>query len=402
MNEGGLRRSLSLPLLTFYGLGTILGAGIYVLIAAVTAEAGAAMPLSFLLAGIIASFTAFSYAELASRYPRAAAEAVYVERAFGRPVLSAVVGYALVGVGIVSAATLTRGFVGYVAVFVDVPAPLAMTLLVLGLGTLAAVGMLASARIISAVTLIEIAGLVFIIGGAFEATADVGSELARLAADIEPGAATGVLSGAFLAFYAFLGFEDMVNVAEEVHAPARTLPRAIVLALVLSTGLYLLVACAVLLALPPAALAASTAPLADVTAALGYDPRLLGAISLVAVINGALVQIIKASRVLYGLACQGSAPRACARVSARTGTPLVATGAATAAVLAFALAMPLVSLAALTSAVTLGLFVLVNAALWWLKRRGETVAGAVSYPVWVPAIGAVLSLALCVAAVLVG
>lgn len=401
MSGATLRRQLTLPLVTFYGLGTILGAGIYVLVAAVAARAGPAMPFAFLIAAVIAGFTAFSYAELSSRYPRAAAEAVYVTHAFGQRWLAIAVGYALVLVGIVSAATLTRGFVGYFAVFLGVPDAAAMTGLALLLGAVAAVGILASARLVTLVTLIEIGGLLLVVGAAWTlepAAAPATSPVATLPA----GGIAGALAGAFLAFYAFLGFEDMVNVAEEVRSPARTMPRAILLALAISTVLYLLVTQAVLSALPAARLAESEAPMADVIAALGVDPRVLAAISLVAVVNGALVQIIKASRVLYGLAREGIAPAPFARVSPVTRTPLFATLIATALVLAFALALPLVGLAALTSGVTLAIFVLVNAALVRLKHRGVEVAGAASYPVWVPVTGAALSLALLAFAVVAG
>ena len=123
MSKPTLKRSLSLPLITFYGLGTILGAGIYVLIGAVASEAGSFTPIALLVAAVIAGFTAVRYSELSSRYPRSASEAVYVDNAFGFRLLTAVVGYAVVAIGIVSAATIARGFAGYFDLFVEILGP---------------------------------------------------------------------------------------------------------------------------------------------------------------------------------------------------------------------------------------------------------------------------------------
>ena len=154
-----LKRSLSLPLVTFYGLGTILGAGIYVLVGAVAAVAGPWTPCAFLLAAVIAAVTALSYAELVRRMPLCAAEASYVDAAFGRPLLTLGVGLAVVLAGVVSSATIANGFAAYLDVFVSAPRAVALCALIGTLTLIAAVGIEASVWAASLMTLIEIAGL---------------------------------------------------------------------------------------------------------------------------------------------------------------------------------------------------------------------------------------------------
>ena len=243
-----LARTLSFWLVTFYGLGTTLGAGIYVLIGAVAAQAGVWTPFAFLLAAAIASVTALSYAELVRRLPLCAGEASYVEAAFGRPALTRAVGLAVVVAGIASAATIVSGVTAYIAVFVALRACRAATV-VLGLTAIAAYGMALSAWVASALTMAAIAGLVFVV--AVGADAWQGASLAvALTPPRDLPALGGIVAGAFLAFYAFLGFEDMINVAEETRAADRVLPRAILTALVVATLLYLAVALTVVTALP--------------------------------------------------------------------------------------------------------------------------------------------------------
>lgn len=202
-----------------------------------------------------------------------------------------------------------------------------------------------------------------------------------------------ILSGAFLAFYAFIGFEDMVNVVEEVRQPQDTMPKAILLALMISSAMYFLVAVVALLGLPLDQLSASDAPLRDLLEVEHpLAGQLIGGISLFAIINGVLIQIIMASRVLYGMADQGSAPSVLANVWSVTRTPWLATLVVVALLLVFALWLPLVTLAKTTSFVILVIFTLVNIALWVLLRQ-EKVEKAVRLPCW-PIFGAMLCLGL--------
>ncbi|NWG87300.1 MAG: amino acid permease [Hydrogenophilaceae bacterium] len=383
-----LKRSLSLAQITYYGLGTILGAGIYVLVGKVAGNAGIYAPVAFLVAGLIAAFTAFSYAELSARYPFCAGEAVYVQQGLGLRPLSILVGGLIVLTGVVSCATLVSGFVGYLHVFLPLPHWLAVTLLIFGLWALASWGIVESVRAAVVVTLIEVGGLLLIIAVSGRHLQELPQRLPELLPPFDLGVWHGILLGAFLAFYAFIGFEDMVNVAEEVKEPQRNLPRAILLALGLATLLYLLVALAAVLTLPVGELAGTRAPLAEMyRRATGQEPVLIGLISLFAVTNGALIQIVMGSRVLYGMSRQGWLPRPLGYVSPRTRTPLIATAAMALAVQGLALGVELVALAKATSFIILIVFALINLSLVRVKRRQPVVEGVRSYPLWVPAAG---------------
>lgn len=387
-----LKRSLSLPLVTFYGIGTILGAGIYVLVGKVAGVAGMLAPVAFLLASVIAGFSALSYAELAARLPRSASEAVYAQAGFGRPRLSLLIGLLMVLVGVVSSATLLHGFAGYLKVYVQWPDAWVILLMTLLLGAVVIWGVTESVLIAVIMTLFEMAGLVLIIWVAGDSFVQIPGRLTELSPTAEPFVWYGVLLGAFIAFYAFIGFEDMVNVAEEVIEPSRNLPRAIILVLVVVTLFYLLVSLASILTVPPERLAMTDAPLALVYAqATGRAPLFITLISLVSVLNGVLIQIIMASRVLYGLSRQGWLPGLLGQVAARTRTPVPAIVVVVAAILLFAWMLPLISLAKLTSFVTLIIFTLMNVALWRIKRRSDADYRGFQVPLWVPAAGATVS-----------
>lgn len=390
-NSVALKRSLSLPLITLYGLGTIIGAGIYVLIGEVAGQAGVYSPFAFLFAAVVAGFTAFAYAELSARFPLSAGEAVYVKQAFQRKFLTIATGWSVVLVGIVSAATLARGFVGYLELFLHLPNWLAISLLVVGLGLLAAWGINQSVWVATTITLAELAGLVIVLFVARDSLAALPQRWVELIPPLTADAWTGIALGGFLAFYAFIGFEDMVNVAEEVKNPQRNLPLAIIIALCVSTLLYMLVAFTAVLGLPIEALSHSSAPLATIIEHHDQtSPVSIGLISLLAVINGALIQIIMASRVIYGMARQAAAPRVFNNVNPLTRTPVRATIVTTITVLGLALWLPLVTLAQITSFITLTVFTLVNLSLWRLKILSPHPTGVVRYPLWVPVIGLML------------
>jgi amino acid transporter len=391
--QPSLRRTLTLPLITFYGLGNILGAGIYVLIGKVVAHAGMLAPLSFLAASLLASLTAFTYAELSARYPLSAGEAVYVQEGLGIEVLSALIGLLIIFAGIVSAATILVGFTGYLQVFVPVPELPADLIVVLLLGGLAAWGISESVKAAALITLVEIAGLVLIILVAAPGMVAAPAHMAEAAAAHGPEIGYGIFTGAFLAFYAFIGFEDMVNVAEEVRQPSRNLPRALMLALGISSLLYFMVAFAAVGSIDTVRLAESDAPLAFIyQQATGRDPVIITLIGMFAVINGALIQIIMAARVCYGMSTRGWLPGWLGRIHARTQTPVIATAIISTAVLMMAVWLPLESLAKATSYFLLLVFFLVNLSLWRLKRRAGQPAGVLCIPVWVPACGCVVSL----------
>ena len=377
--------------MTLYGLGTILGAGIYVLIGEVAGKAGMFTPVSFLMASVIAGFSAFSYAELSSRFPQSAGEAAYAQEAFSLRWISAAVGWSVVLIGSVSAATIANGFVGYFKIFIDIPDWAAIAMLVITLGIVAAWGITASVAVASIITVIEILGLLSVIVIAGDSFAEIPGRLREFIPPLEAQAWIAVTLGAFLAFYAFVGFEDIVNVAEEVREPRRNLPIAIILALGVSTLLYLLVSLSAVLTLPLEILAGSDAPLAAIYEhKTKLSPKFISAISIVAVVNGALIQIIMGSRILYGMGKRAMAPRTFSRVNRFTRTPLIATASITIFILALALWLPLLKLAEISSFITLAVFAFMNLSLWRLKRTNPRPAGVKTYPLAVPIVGFLL------------
>jgi amino acid transporter len=387
-----LKRSLSLTLVTLYGLGNILGAGIYVLIGKVAANAGQYAPLSFLVASILAGLTAFTYAELSSRYPLSAGEAVYIQAGFNLKLLSSTVGLLIILAGIVSAATITRGFVGYFHQFVPVPETLVIISLVAALGALAAWGIVESVRVAALLTLVELFGLLLILWVAAPAGEAIIEGLHSMTASIAISDWHGIMLGGILAFYAYIGFEDMVNVAEEVRNPVINLPRAILIALVISTVLYMAVALVAITSVPVAELANSDAPLAYIyQRTTGNTPTLISIIALFAVVNGALIQIIMASRVCYGLSRQGWLPAMFSSVNPITRTPLIATLLVSLSILVMALWLPVETLARGASLLLLMVFSLVNLALWRIKRNADSAPAGFTIPSWIPAAGFVSS-----------
>jgi len=386
-----LNRSLSLTMVTFYGLGTIIGAGIYVLVGKVAGEAGQFAPASFFIAALLAAFTAFSYAELVARFPHSAGEAVYVQRAFNWSMLSRVVGFLIVLVGIISTATLANGFVGYFDRFIELPSWITISVLIVGLGLLAAWGITQSVGVAALLTVVEIIGLAIVLWVARGVVIELPQHIDTLMPTADAVVWQGVLLGAFVAFYAFIGFEDMVNVAEEVKDPSRTLPTAIIITLVITTLLYVLVTMTAVAGLPLEQLAGSEAPLADMYSHFSGKPAtVIIIIGLLSVLNGILVQIIMATRVLYGMSAQGWLHDWFSRINSGTQTPLNATLVVVIIVWVMAISFPVLTLAKMTSFVTLIVFTLMNLSLWRVKLLEKNYDGF-SVPMVIPVLGAFCS-----------
>jgi APA family basic amino acid/polyamine antiporter len=393
VDGAGLRRALTLTHIVLYGLGVTIGAGIYVLIGAAAARGGMHAPVAFVLAAILMALTASSFAELGGRIPLAAGEAAYAREAFGSDRVATAVGLLVVAIAIVSAAAISVGSAGYLGVFLPLPQPVLIAGVVLAMGGIAAIGIRESVSFAGAMTIIEVGGLLMLI---LAGLASGGSDLVTRLPEVAPplGDArvlAGIMSAALLAVFAFVGFESVVNLAEEVHDPRRVVPRAIFWTLGLTTLLYVLVVWVALVAVPPAELARSGAPLALVFQRLtGGSPWIMSVIAIVATLNGIIVQVIMASRVLYGLGKQGSLPAPLMRVNAATRTPVNATVLTTALILALALALPLGHLADLTSRITLLMFAIINLALVRIKLRDRGHAPrrtAYVAPLWVPCAG---------------
>jgi len=250
-------------------------------------------------------------------------------------------------------------------------------------------------------TLIEAGGLIVIIAAGLHAGLPV-ADVLLAPPPLEAAALSGVAYASLLAFFAFIGFEDLANVVEEAKAPHRDIPRAMVLTLVISTALYLAVAAIAVLAVPVRELAASPAPLALVFRAVaGINPSTISAIAIVATLNTILAQMTMAARVVYGMAKQGDLPRFTGHVHPKTATPLVATALIVAATIVLALLVPFERLAEGTSLATLVVFALVNLSLLRLRHsKFHTPGQHVRVPVWVPVAGLAVCLAMMTAAVL--
>lgn len=385
-----LKRTLSLPLIAFYGLGTILGAGIYALVGEVAKRAEQFTPLSFLIASFIALFTAISYAELSSRFPQSAGSALYVRRAFKQKWLSGLIGWIVVLTGVTSAATIAHGFVKYFSLFFS-SSPCIILILVAILGSLVIWGIRESAIVIMCMTIIEVGGLLLII---FYGRDTLGSiDIANITL---PTSYDGILMGAFIAFYAYIGFEDMVNTAEETINPEKTLPIAIFTAVISATVLYFLVAWVIIGSFPANVLAQTTMPLVEIIKQQGQSPFLFSIIALISISNGILVQIIMASRLIYGMAKQDNAPRLFATVNEYTHTPIYSTLFVLVVILIFAYALPITTLAKLTSSIMLCVFLMIHAALIKIKLTEKKTPGTFSMPIFFPILSLILTLSFLV------
>ncbi len=362
-SEAGLKRVLGLPALTFYGVGVILGAGIYSVLGAAAVLAGDALWLSFAISSAVAVLTALSYAELSTTYPRASAEFTYLRRAIPRfPDLALITGLLVAVSGAATAATVSIAFASYLRIFMDAsPALLAWGLLAAATG-LNVVGVKESGWVNTAFTLLEAGGLLLFVG------LGVGSD--KFGAAFLATPTLGVMSGAALAFFSFLGFENIANLAEEAKEPARDLPRAIFLSLGIATILYVLVALAAVALLPAEQLGEAQAPLADAARVSSTKVAgILGGIALFATANTALVSMLVASRVVFGIAREGELPRVLSTVLPRRKTPWVAIVTVAGVAAAFVPFGDVATVASLSSFASLIAFAAVNVALIVLRYR---------------------------------
>ena len=247
-----LRRRLTLPLLVLYGLGVTIGAGIYVLVGTTAGRAGIYAPSAFVVAAVVMALTAASFAELSGRYPVSAGEAAYVRAGFRSDLIAIFTGLLVILAGIVSSAAISIGSTGYIRELIDLPQNVLVPMVVLAMGAVAAWGILESVLFAALFTVIEAGGLIAIIVLGFGSDPDLVTRLPDLLPPLfEPGVWSGIASAGLLAFFAFIGFEDLVNVAEETRNPKKTMPWAIFLTLVISTVIYFLVASIAVLTVPP-------------------------------------------------------------------------------------------------------------------------------------------------------
>jgi APA family basic amino acid/polyamine antiporter len=372
LEQPSLARRVTGPLLFVFILGDVLGAGIYALTGVLAAEVGGAIWIPMLVALGLALLTAGSYAELVTKYPKAGGAAVFAKRAYRPPIIGFLVGFCMLAAGVTSAAGLSLAFAGdYLATFIDVPAvPAAMAFLVL-VALLNARGIRESLRANVAMTAIELSGLLLVLVTVAILLGSGGGEPARafeLRPDVSPG--TAILGGVILAYYSFVGFETSANVAEEVRDPSRVYPRALFGSLLVAGVLYALIGVASAVALPSGELAESSGPLLAVVAAtgVGVPAWLFSAIALVAVANGALLTMIMASRVAYGMAEERLLPSGLSRVLPNRRTPWVAIAATTVVAMALTALGDLALLAETVVLLLLLVFISTNVAVLVLRR----------------------------------
>jgi basic amino acid/polyamine antiporter, APA family len=369
---------------------------VYVLAGQIAGIAGGAVWVPLLVALVLALLTAGSYAELATKYPRAGGSSHYTTRAFG-PFVGFLVGFCMLSAGIVSVGALALGFAGdYLAEFVTLPTALVVVVFLGLLAALNARGISESMGANRVATIIEVSGLllVIVLGAIVVARGD--GDLGRLT-DLgtpENGPVAAVLAGSVLAFYSYVGFETSVNIAEETKDPARSYPRALFGALVVAGVVYALVGVAASVVVPTADLAASSAPLLQVVTAAGIIPPVVfSLVALVAVANGALLTGIMSSRLAYGMARDGLLPAGLARLLPRRRTPWVAILVTTGLSLVLALTGTLEILASTMVLLLLVVFAAVNAAVLVLRR--DTVQGRhFRVPSFLPVAGLVSCLGL--------
>ncbi|MDH3299131.1 MAG: APC family permease [Acidimicrobiia bacterium] len=362
----GLRRTLTLPLLVFYGVGVTVGAGIFALVGEILAIAEDRAPQSFLLAGLIAAMTGVSYALLVRVYPRAGGEAIFVQHGLGRR-FGRATGYGVLVTGIESSAVVALAFAGYLRELVDIPTSVLAVGVVVVLAGLATWGARESVVAAAAITLLEVGTLAVILVVGLPGLGDIETWQRSWSPPTSATAGSAVLSGAIVAFFAFIGFEDIENMAEETVDPVRTAPRAILWTLGITVVCYLAIALIAVAAPDRAAVAESDAPLALLFEQLtGRSGDVVSAMAAVAMINGILVQIMMAARVLFGMGQEGLAPRWLGVAGRRRQTPVRATALVASAVIVLALGVPLLRLAEVTSVVVLAVFAMVNLSLFRL------------------------------------
>ena len=364
--RSSLKRCLSLWEIVIYGVGLILGAGVYVLIGAAAGIAGNMLWLAFLVAALVASLTALSYAELSALFPAAGAEFVFAREAFSSPAVAWITGFCGLLVGFSAASAVAVGFAHYLSFFVPMSTVVGAAVLIVMMSLLNYWGIKESARFNVIATSVEVGGLVLIIVvggyqifGGFTPLAEL-TELPPVA----PGTWSflPVVSAGALIFFAYLGFEDIANIAEEAENPHRDLPRAFIYALIISTAVYILVAVVAVSVVPYEELAAADQPLALITEKLigGVAPTLIALIALFATANTVLITLIVSSRMLYGMASDGSMPRTFSRVSQSRYTPYMAVLVAGVISISFLFFKQLEVLASITDVGIFILFLMVN------------------------------------------
>jgi APA family basic amino acid/polyamine antiporter len=392
-----LKRVLGPGLLLLFIVGDVLGTGIYALTGEVAGEVGGAVWLPFLVAFLVALITAFSYLELVTKYPQAAGAALYTHKAFGIHVITFLVAFAVMSSGITSASTAARAFSENAAEVFEVDLD-GWGITLIGLGFMALVaavnlrGVGESVKTNVLLTCVELSGLLIIIGIGAWALLGGDGDFSR-AAEIDTGdshVVTGVIAAAGLAFFAMVGFEDSVNMAEECKEPRRIFPKVLLTGLLITGVIYVLVSVTAIALVPADQLSEGSTPLLKVVEAGAPDfpLGLFGVITMFAVANTALINMLMASRLVYGLARERVLPPLLGRVLPGRRTPWTAilfTTALAFGLITFVGAVP--ALGGTTALLLLIVFTVVNVAVLVL-RRDRVEADHFRTPTVLPVVGA--------------
>jgi basic amino acid/polyamine antiporter, APA family len=396
-----LLRAIGPVQMMLYGAGSMMGAGIYGLVGKAAGQIGSAVWLSFVAALVAALFTGLSYAALGSRYPRAGGAAFMTHHAFRNPLPTHVVGMATAFSGLTS---IAAGALVVAENLQRAPILAGTPTVVLGLAYLLLMAGIVYRGIRESVwanmvcTIVEASGLILVIavGSRFWGQADLLEFAPAPSGAVSVLPILLVLQGAALTFFAFVGFEDSLNVAEEVKNPRVNLPLGMILAMTITAVLYIGVAITAVSVIPWQALGASKAPLADVMAkaAPWFPAWAFIVVTIFAVANSALVNYVTASRLLYGMARDGRLPAPLSKVHKAHRTPHVAIGLLLAILVVLVLAGGITHLAEATVLLLLSVFVVVNAAFLTLNRRPDEPRGAFEPGRIVPLLGMLSCLAL--------
>ncbi len=367
-----LQRHIGLFALTLYGVGDILGSGIYGLVGKAAGQLGNFVWLAFLVSFLLALLTGLSYAALGARYPRAAGSSFVIWKAFRIPFIAFVAGMATMASGLTSMAAAANIFSGYLNGMLDfVPVWMGILGFVLLLSGIVFAGIKESMWANTVCTVIEVTGLLLIIAAGIPFIGQVDLLDMKSIPNASLLTPTLVLSGAVLTFYSFVGFEDLINVSEEVIKPKRTVPLALMTAMLIASVIYMLVAIVAVSVVPADKLAASKEPLVDVirVAWPWFPSKLFSVIALFAVTNTALLNFVMASRLMYGLGNLGLLPKFVSKVHGRTKTPYIAIAIVFLIFLVLALVGNVASLARATSLFVLLVFMCMNASLFVFQRE---------------------------------
>ncbi len=397
--EPSLQRVMGPWLLLLFIVGDILGTGIYALTGKVAQHVGGAVWLPFLVAFVVAVLTAFSYLELVTKYPQAAGAALYAHRAFGIHFVTFIIAFAVMCSGITSASTASRAFAANFSDSMGLGLS-AWGVTLVGLAFMAAVaainfrGVGESVKLNVVLTVVELSGLLIIImigvWAIGNGTGDLSRALEFKAGD-DGGAFWAVIAGTTLAFFAMVGFEDSVNMAEETKEPSRIFPKVLLTGLGITGLIYVLVSISAVALVPPEQLGEGETPLLKVVqaGAPSFPLGVFGFITMFAVANSALINMLMASRLLYGMSRERVLPPLLGKVHATRRTPYIAIAFTT--LLSFALILFVGQVPALggtTALLLLAVFTVVNVAV--LVLRKDTVEHRhFRTPTFVPVLGAV-------------